>query len=407
MLDKAAGSYFPAILNERSELKSAFDGFTYYPNTVSYFRATLLGSPPLFGGYEYTPDKLHERKDESMRKKYNEACLVLPTFFRQKGFSASVFDLPYFDFQSRMNISLFSDRGIKAANFGNKFARRFFSEFKDRASPISGRVELLIRHNLVLFSVFMASPVFLRTIIYDNGNYWSAVDNVRLDIVLGTVSDNYSLLYYLPEITAVNNEEKNTFSLFVSNMAHDPSFLQYPDYTVVSEISDFGPDLFNGNIKSFQFYHVNAASYILLAKWFEFLKKQGVYDNTRIIIVSDHGESLVDPSGAIDRAYTPYNPILLFKDFSAKGELKTDFEFMTNADTPLLAVKDIFPGAKNPFTGKLFEADKENGVFVFLDGSSQPQDYPGNEVLDKTSHFYHIKENIFDAKNWTKTTKKY
>ena len=36
-------------------------------------------------------------------------------------------------------------------------------------------------------------------------------------------------------------------------------------------------------------YQIQAAAFEMLGKWFDQLREQGVYDNTRIIIVSDHG----------------------------------------------------------------------------------------------------------------------
>jgi hypothetical protein len=176
---------------------------------------------------------------------------------------------------------------------------------------------------------------------------------------------------------------------------------------VVKEINDFGEDRFNGNINSFQYYHVNVASYLLLAKWFKWLQRQNVYDNTRIIIVSDHAEAIVQPGDILDRKYTSYNPILLVKDFDAQGELVTDMTFMTNADVPLLAVKELIKDAKNPFTGEALEADKDEGVNIFLGGTSQTRDYPDWRSLDKVSRFYHVKDNIFIEENWTKFTRKY
>ena len=39
-------------------------------------------------------------------------------------------------------------------------------------------------------------------------------------------------------------------------------------------------------------YHANAAALLRLGEWFDWMREQGVYDNTRIIIVSDHGRDL-------------------------------------------------------------------------------------------------------------------
>jgi len=399
MLDKAAGIFFKNIINENASLKSSFEGFVHYPNTVSFFRATILGLPPLLGGYDFTPEKLHLRSDETALNKYNEACLFLPELFKENDFAVSVFDLPYVNFQSKMNLSFFIDRKINAGNLEGKYTKHLIRELGSNAPVNKNRLDIILKHNFIMFGIFLSSPVILRKAIYNKGNYWAASNNSRPDIVTNSALNSYAVLHYLPEITEIKNAG-NTFTLLVSNMAHDPSFLQYPDYSIVSEITDYGPDIFSGNVNSHQYYHINCASYILLAKWLEFLKQNEVYDNTRIIIVSDHAEVLNDPDNTLDRKYTSYNPILLFKDFNSTGELKTDYTFMTNADTPMLSVKDII-------SEKIILSEKDEGINIYLGGSSQPQDYPGTDVLEKTSSFYHVKDNIFDADNWTKISKRY
>jgi arylsulfatase A-like enzyme len=39
-------------------------------------------------------------------------------------------------------------------------------------------------------------------------------------------------------------------------------------------------------------YHSNMATMLRVGEWMDYLKEQGVYDNTRIIIVADHGRKL-------------------------------------------------------------------------------------------------------------------
>jgi len=411
MLDKASGVFFNSIIEERSELKTAFNGFVYCPNTISYFRSTILGLPPILGGYEYTPENLHLRNNESMMIKNNEASLVLPQLFKDNGYCISVFDIPLINYVSKMDTTFFFERGMNANNLEEKFNDRFINELGPDAPLKALRTDLILKHNFTMFSIFLTSPCFLRKTIYDRGNFWAAVKYSRLDVVTGRPLSSYAIMHYLPELTGIdsspNGEQSNKFIFMVSNLAHDPSFLQYPDYKVVSEITDFGPDLFNGNINSHQYYHVNAASYLLLAKWFDYLKENDVYDNTRIIIVSDHAEVLIDPKGTLDREYTEYNPILLYKDFNSTGELKINYNFMTNADVPMLATAGIIDNPTNPFTGNPLTSDKENGANIYLGGSSQPQDFPGWEALGRTSSFYHVKDNIFNENNWQKITKRF
>jgi hypothetical protein len=260
-----------------------------------------------------------------------------------------------------------------------------------------------------MFSIFTIVPPVLRDAIYQEGTYWSASNRDNASIVKATTISNYAILYYLKQLTGILGNGQGSLICMVNNLTHEPSYLQYPDYTVVKETSDVGVNPFGKSPASLRHYHVNAASYILLAGWFDFLKEEGVYDNTRIIISSDHDFSVIKPafSEELNKINTNYNPILLFKDFNAQGELVTDMTFMTNADVPLLAVKDLIHDPKNPFTGKTLEADKDEGVNIFLGGTSQTRDYPDWRSLDKVSRFYHVKDNIFVEENWTKFTRKY
>ena len=51
MLDRAVGCYFPYIMEELPEVRKQFDGFTFYPNTLSYGSNTIYGVPAVYGGY--------------------------------------------------------------------------------------------------------------------------------------------------------------------------------------------------------------------------------------------------------------------------------------------------------------------------------------------------------------------
>ena len=408
MLDRAIGSYLPLIFEEKPELNSKYSGFVYYPNTISFFRSTILGAPPIFGGYEYTPEGFHERQELSMADKHDETLLLMPLLFTEQGYDVSIFDLPYVNYKEPMNTSFFTQKGIHADIFKKRFYDKYIHEFPDKAPSNAVDYDALLRRNFVFFSIVTVVPPFLRTVIYKKGSYWASnlavSDNV---ISFETISD-YAALYYLPQLCSYNNK-KSSLTLMVNDLTHSPSFFQYPDYTVVSRISDIGPERFNGNLDSQKHYHANAAAYLVLARWLDVLRENEVYDNTRIIIVSDHDELLVKPlfSTELNRINTFYNPVLLVKDFGTAGNLKTNMDFMTTADVPLIACAGIIENPKNPFTGKILKAEKDDGVNIYLGGSAYTRDYQSWEALEKTSSFYHVADNIFDEKNWTKISKQY
>ena len=133
-----------------------------------------------------------------------------------------------------------------------------------------------------------------------------------------------------------------------------------------------------------------------------FLKNNNIYDNTKIIIVSDHAtpvDSSLFTNKNLDFA-RGINALLMFKDFNVRGELKTDTNFMTIADTPYLATKHI-PNIKNPFNNKLITNDyKTNGAYIIMPNSLEPSQQFSNRY--NFNVYYHVKDNIFDINNWKK-----
>ena len=142
----------------------------------------------------------------------------------------------------------------------------------------------------------------------------------------------------------------------------------------------------------------------MFGKYINFLKENNVYDNTRIIIVSDHGH-WGQKNEKLNKNYTGYNPILFFKDFNAKGSFKTDMTFMTNADAPVFAVKDIIKNPVNPFTGKdITKQVKKSKVRIYTDIRNTPEYYEGTTCLEKGMNYIEIHDNIFEEKNWVRNS---
>jgi YidC/Oxa1 family membrane protein insertase len=403
MLDGAVSSYFPLFIKERPELNESFNGFTYYPNTASFYRRTMFGAPPLFGGYEYTTYNMDDRIDATIYKKQQEALTLLPLLFKDAGFSSYVSDIPNSEFFNMPPEDFYGVYGIKAYNMAGRYTSKYLREVLNINELTSkARIDELLKRNLLMLSLLVTMPYCLRDFLYINGNYWSTAD-YRLDSVMSSSSlDGYTSLYYFPKITSLN-ENRGTFHIIVNNLTHDHAYLQYPDYTLEEDITEYGSNFFNTK-NSFKAYHVNAAAYMLLSKWFNQLKEYGVWDNTRIIIVSDHGDlSLDNPQfTSFQNNYViPYNPILLVKDFNQNEPLSTNNDFMTNADTPLLALQDIVQDPINPFTGKMLAPEKSEGIYIFTQGYTNAKWYQGTTCLDNNSLFFHVHDDIFNSKNWT------
>ena len=160
--------------------------------------------------------------------------------------------------------------------------------------------------------------------------------------------------------------------------------------------------------ESMEHYHVNISALLRLGEWFDELRALGVYDNTRIILVSDHGwlennfgYPKIDNNFDLEKV----NPLFMVKDFDATGFTVSD-AFMTNGDTPYLATKDLFTPAINPYTGNILSMDgKENNVRITFstEGTGNIRNQIGKSVFDcANDNWYTVDGNIFDPKAWSR-----
>ena len=150
---------------------------------------------------------------------------------------------------------------------------------------------------------------------------------------------------------------------------------------------------------------MNMGAFLSVASWLDYLKEQGVYDNTRIIIVSDHAygvgqfEELIFNNDGEKFDAQGFIPLLMVKDFGSKG-FKVSDEFMTNADTPALATQGVIKNAVNPFTGNpLSDPDrKKNPQNVIFSGSWDVLTN-GTNTFDK-AQWYSVKDDVWKRSNW-------
>ncbi|WP_052296130.1 YidC/Oxa1 family membrane protein insertase [Treponema brennaborense] len=402
MLDRAENAYVEPIFETFPELYDIYDGFTLYRNTISYNQGTLLGAPPLFGGYEYTPAEMNARSSARLVDKQNESLLLLPRIFtEQADFNATVSDLSWANYSWIPDMSIcdpYSD--ITGFNVQRKYSSLWVKENPDKIKE--NITSNAIKRNLTWFSLFKMVPLFMRDSVYDDGIWWSS-DEQTGDIM--EFIDYYSALAFLPRLTDFTSE-KNAYFTIVNDTTHSGQELQAPDYEPAIEVTDKGPK----PLSEYSSVGGNIAAFKRLGEWIQYLKENDCYDNTRIIMVSDHGIGTADGKRldfpeTWNMAYNPdhNHPLLFVKDFNATGKLVINNDFMTNADVPALALKDLVEKPINPFTGKEIteikpEDKKASGVV--LTHNWRPGGNGINTFKVPQKDWYTIKENIFDAANW-------
>ena len=424
MLDRAIGSYLPYLFQEAPELEKQFAGFTYYPRTLSFGGFTNTGAPALFGGYEYTPEAMNARADEALSDKHDEALKLMPVLFDEAGYEVTVCEPSYAGYDWIPDLSIYDDYpGITA--YLTEQGQFTLTSKEEQAAQLNRVWE----RNFFCYGLMKCVPVAIQRYLYHAGTYYIPDSTKQM----GTQTEKgisaaegmeryfvncYAFLKALPEITTVS-EEGNTFLLMTNSTTHELMLLQEPEYEPKESVDNTeydrthqdrfvvdGREMKVETVVQMKHYQDNMAALIQLGNWFDWLRENGVYDNTRIIIAADHGRNLQqfedwvfgsDPSEDI----MLYNPLMLVKDFGAQ-EFTTDYTFMTNADVPTIALGGLIEDPVNPFTGNKITGEEKNAgpLHVFGTRIWDAQENHGNTFLP--GPWYELSGDMFDITSWKK-----
>ncbi|MBB5225258.1 membrane protein insertase YidC [Treponema ruminis] len=426
-LDKAVSSFFPYIVKEFPEMEDQFSGFVYYPNTVSFAGNTAKAAPALMGGYEYTPENENLRADELLKDKHNEASLFLPKLFLDAGFDVTVTDPPMPNYSWQGDFSFFQRfPEIHVSEVHSNYKEKYLAQHPELKNL---QLDKCVKFNLQSFTILEFLPPLLRFTFYYFGEYYrDEIPKILSSVTNDGFLSNYAHLFFLDELTDSENK-KESYIFIESDATHEFALLENKTYKPALNINE---NLATGGYYDFKYlpsseessdlaaYHSNAATMLQVAKWLNKLKELSVYDNTRIIIVADHGAPLSLPpfrNMEYGEDIARYNPLFMFKDFYAKGKIKTDDSFMTNADTIFLATKNLPVSENNPFTNQKY-SDYIKKDIVNIHHIVRLSDFDEinpNYLRDKKTWVlqdeknhtpsYTVHDNIFDESNWTRIIK--
>ncbi|MCR5125890.1 MAG: YidC/Oxa1 family membrane protein insertase [Treponema sp.] len=394
-LDRGINSFIPRFMKHYPELEKSFSGFTWYKNALSFGNFTTVGAPAMIGGYEYTPEKINERKDELLRDKHNEATLVMPSLFLNAGWNVTVTDPPLPNYSEKTDLSAFKNfPKIKVSELAGRYDSNYLAAMNTKGREIDKICKKQSRNFCIIQALYPKARLYFYNIVKD------AINETSFE-------HYYSSLYFFNELTEFKSNENNF--LFIENDATHPDS-DAPDWgkdghLLISE-EEIKPFYDFKDSKDLVHYRVNALCIRAVGKWLDYLKENDAYDNTRIIIVSDHGrgihlEEYKDFSDYEAPAF--FSALLMFKDFGMHGEVRTDDSFMMNADTLFLAKEGLNVSNINPFTGKEFVQEKDGEVHVYYATTTSTTKIYDKYQFDLNSKKgWAVKDDIFDKSNWRK-----
>ena len=367
--------------------------------------------------------EIDKRSEESLESKQNEALRVMPVLFDQNGYKVVVCDPPYAGYQWIPDLTIYDEY----PDIESYITNGKFTELSARKSKIENN-----NRNFICYSMFKTAPLCVQEIIYDRGQYnqTSTVEEVDYsgqmipDLFSATGLDAefmqaYNVLENLPYITEIVGDNKNNFLMLENDTTHKIMMLQEPEYVPQMIVNNVeyencsrdrfvldGRELKMDDYLQVTHYQINMASLLRLGEWFDYMRANDVYDNTRIILVADHGYSLEhweDFYLEDGEDISAYYPLLMVKDFDCK-EFEISEEFMTNGDVPTLAIKDIIEEPINPFTGRKIDASEKTAhkQYVFSSDEWMIDINNGNTFIP--GDWFAVHNDMRDPNNWKLVT---
>ena len=343
----------------------------------------------MLGGYEYVQENMNSRSSELLSDKHNESILVMPKIFADAGFEVTVTDPPLPNY--RYSGDLENLRKYPEINV-SEVEGIYYDLYVENKGLSRFLIDMICRKELFNFCVMESIYPVLRSSFQNFRYNWISLSGFPPEA--RSFFSQLSNLYYLPDMTAFDSEE-NTFTFLENEATHEVYVKLNDDFETLSK--DQSSDI------ALLHYQANIAVLKQIGKWLDYLRKNDCYDNTRIIIVSDHGRWFEVPP--YDSRLIGFNPLFMVKDFDSNETIKEDLEFMTNADTLFFAKEGLNVSDENPFTHKKFVQDKSDGINIFRCVDWNAENYRGKYQFNlDMSNAWHVSENIFDKSNWKSIT---
>lgn len=385
-LDGFNASQVTLALKEDPAFLDNYEGFTWFKNTLSTGTTTGSSYLALAGGHQYTVEAINQRDIVSIADETNKAYRVYPDAFSRAGWHITFADPQY---GTQFPESVYLSQYDYAQHFLQQ--REWYPDFQAELLKSIDNSEEVI---LTSIAIFKATPPVLKRKVYNGGRWLSKTSGgvVGRHLHINNKGQHWGLLNALADESLASHTQ-NTFKYLHFDFPH-------PGHAIDAEGDLHGPS--NYTIESQQ----------ALAKIGDFLnrlKTLGIYDNSMIILVSDHGWTYT-PTDGFSPDFNEHIPVgfhkkmqpsvahalLMVKDFNARGALDISNTFMSNADVAGIVCAQLQEGCGIPDANYLQTAPADRTLTI-----STVNRY-NFQAKDKfiVEDMYQVREHLFDHNNW-------
>ena len=391
VLDAFSGSHTPYILEQFPHFKEQLDGFVLFPNTISTTNSTIHSIATLIGGEYYAVYNMNKRK-QNLAQEIDKAFINTANAFAVANFSVSLMAFvgsKIDNINAQTNGEVFAlDAGSRA--FLNYYIRQenLFETIKANTAKNSKYIQTA---QLTAFGLFKFAPKPLHPSIYNDG-LWLFDTKSHAITAIG-----YAATFYAPTHILSVDSAKPTFKYFHSMMTHTPYGMYFNNdkCEFFSDKSAFADYPHKARIENaHQHFDTEACALKYLTHFVANLKSLGIYDNTQIFVVSDHGGT-----GPINIPISSRpDALLLFKDFGAKGALREDNRLMANYDIPSIFCANLPNGCPSVGQNILAHYPQNREIIHTIPSAWQLERHRKNEWF--ITKAYKVRKDIYSAENW-------
>jgi membrane protein insertase Oxa1/YidC/SpoIIIJ len=385
--DMFNGNYIGRLISGNAEYTGKLDGFTWFPDCLSVSYNTGPSLPAILAGDDFLPLKLNNNGLTGMEETERAADI----FFKHiagADYSVTVANPVYFRPENTFGAAI---EDINDYIDAWKLKNGYDSNVQFNKSGI-----------LYMLSIFNSVPYHWKYIIHDDSNWLI----FRKFSVFGWMNykavQDLAYIDLLPDFSSVSGSSQNRFFYIHNNLPHQPFGIDKNG----NPVRDSYPDEDKSSFTSAGAAYYSAKKTIdVLIRWFNWMKANNVYDNTMIVILSDHGNTADDSGivlpGELKNPRSSYDisradALLLIKGFNERSPLKIDKTPVSSSDIGSILKSET----EIPFSSQT-DPRLINGVRERI-YSSIADDW--KEFLDKDTvkyRSYKVKGSIFEPEAWS------
>lgn len=386
MLDAFTGGNMKQILEKDPSISSDLDGFIWFTETMSSGSGTIVGMPSIIGGEDLAADKLMDSsRTEILEETINRKWAHFFNYLSSKNFEINL-----------MEYNWISDSTLKKylqSEINLIHAKTLWKHFSD----VWSRNQNLTFENYAVnyfkffhtYGLFKVAPLSRQKKLYKRGQWGRSISPGYHNQMISL--QKYAELDSFSKYSTLIDTKKNQFKFIISEVTHFPWSLGEKCLPIASE----GTSELNENGLNEAHLQTEYCAIKSVIRWISWMKDTGVYDNSMLVIVSDHGDF---DSEQIFKAWDKNPPkvglhaLLLVKPFNSQGKLKSSNHLTMNYDVQKMIRQNLGEKISSPW---LNNQRIRNSVTVNF---WQKDKHAPNHFIIKD--YYSIRGSITKKENW-------